>query len=102
VSRVTFAELRPITEKAFLGQVRELARLRGWMCYTTYNSMHSPKGFLDLFMVRDDRAIAAELKSERGKLTPGQKEWIAALNKTCVEVYVFRPSDFERIIEVLR
>ena len=36
------------TEKGFQAAVVELARLRGWLVYHTYDSRRSAKGFPDL------------------------------------------------------
>jgi hypothetical protein len=49
-------------------------------------------GFPDCFIVKKGRAIAAELKSERGRLTPAQSAWLEALASAGIEVYVWRPS----------
>lgn len=91
-----------LTEKEFTEQVRELARICGWKYYHTWSSIHSPRGFVDVVMCRDNRLIFAELKSEKGKLTTYQQEWLDTLRLTGAEVYVWRPSDFNNIVEVLR
>ena len=92
----------PITEKAFESQVKDLARLFGWKYYHTWRSFHSPVGFPDCVMIRLSRIIFAELKSEKGKVMPKQQEWLDALEATGkVEVYLWRPSDFDEIVKVL-
>ena len=96
-----------ITEKQFEAQVKDLARLLGYKYYHTWRSIHSPAGFPDCVMVRNGTVIFAELKSDKGKLSQHQEEWIEALNKVSsvslgVQVYVWRPADFDRIVEVLR
>lgn len=53
-------------------------------------------------MVRRERLVLAELKTDKGKLSPSQEEWIAALEATCAEIYVWRPRDFDQIEQVLR
>jgi len=89
-----------ITEKQFEGQVKYLAKLFGWRYYHTWRSIHSPAGFPDVVMVRPPRLIFAELKSEKGKVSEEQWEWMEALGKVA-EVYLFRPDDFEVIKEIL-
>lgn len=92
-----------ITEKQFSQQVVDLAQQLGWRVYRTWTSMHSPKGFPDLTMVRGERLIFAELKSEIGKPTEAQTEWLTALMTTGkVEVYLWRPSQINEIAEVLQ
>ena len=115
-----------ISEKQFEGQVKDLAKLFGWRYYHTWRSIHSPAGFPDCVMVRAPRLVFAELKSEIGKLTPDQEAWLLDL-KECVkhvsalpielgkrqrvvigsliptlEVYLWKPSQFDEIQEVLR
>jgi len=50
-------------------------------------------GWPDLVMARD-RLIAVELKSDRGRLSVAQQEWIHALGQAGVETYVRRPADW--------
>lgn len=102
-----------LTEKQFEAQVKDIARLYGWRYYHTWRSIHSPAGFPDCVMVRPHRLIFAELKREDGKLTPDQEGWIEDLidasiisrespTLTYPEVYLWRPSDFDSIVEVLK
>jgi len=92
-----------MTEKEFLQQVRDLAKLCGWLVYHTYDSRRSPEGFPDLVLVRGDKVIFAELKSERGRVRPEQRMWLDALEKVRkVEVCLWRPNDWDRIVELLR
>jgi len=92
-----------ISEKQFEQQVKDLAKMFNWLYYHTWRSIHSPAGFPDCVMVRPPRLIFAELKSEKGKVSPAQQEWLATLKATGkVEVYLWRPSDIEEIAEILR
>lgn len=87
------------------------ARRRGWLCVH-----HRPartekgwrtavqgdgKGFPDLVLVRHERIIFAELKSQRGAVSKDQRRWLDTLADTCVEVYVWRPKDLPVILAVL-
>ena len=91
-----------ITEKQFSQQVVDLARVLGWKCYRTWNSIHSPAGFPDLCLARPGRLLFIELKSAKGRLTPAQEKWIAALREAGAEAMVARPADFDVLCEVLR
>ena len=94
-----------INEKAFESQVKDLAKLFGWKYYHTWRSFHSPAGFPDCVFVRRERLIFAELKSEKGTVSPKQQEWLDALGNTGnkdVQVYLWRPGDFDKVVEVLR
>ena len=90
-----------MTEEEWLQQVRELARLKGWLNYHTRSSRRSDPGFPDLVLVRGDRLIFAELKREKGRLTESQRTWLEALQQTIGEVFTWRPSDWERVEKVL-
>lgn len=93
------------TEKDLESQVKGLAKLFGWKYYHTWRSIHSPAGFPDCVMVRGERIIFAELKSEKGQVSPKQQDWLDALGNVGdkdVQVYIWRPADFEKIAEVLK
>jgi hypothetical protein len=97
--------LASVTEADFQQQVIDLARLCSWRVYHTHDSRRSPAGFPDLCMVRSGRLIFAEIKVEsvkRGRLTPDQIAWLHDLEQTGVEVYCWRPSDWDRIVEKLQ
>lgn len=60
------------------------------------------KGFPDLVLCHPDRGVIfAELKSEKGHLTPEQHGWIFALEQAGAEAHVWRPSDLDDVIELL-
>lgn len=93
----------PIREKEFLQAVRELAELQGWLCYHTWNSLHSPAGFPDLVLVRPPRVIFAELKVGGRKPTPAQQQWLDTLRGCAgVEVYLWTPECWGEIERTLR
>ena len=89
-----------ITEKAWMAQIVQLAKLMGFSVYHPFLSIHSERGFPDLTLVRE-RLILVELKTEKGKLTLDQERWIEMLRKANVEIYVWRPSDFDEVVRVL-
>jgi len=102
-----------VTEKHLQRDVVALARQRGWLVYHPWSSVHSQAGFPDLTMVRclpngDRRVIFAELKTEKGKVSTPQRHWLGALalvaqaSACAISVYTWRPSDFDKILEVLK
>lgn len=95
------AELPPISEKDWQRQVVDLAGFLGWEHYHPWLSIHSPRGWPDLALCRPPRLILAELKTERGKPTPAQEHWLEMLGRCGVETYLWRPSDFEAVRDVL-
>ncbi len=92
----------PLSEKAFMANVRSFAEAHGWLVYHTHDSRRSESGFPDLTMARNGRLVFAELKTEKGTTTVGQQKWIACLLTANREVYVWRPSDWPEIERILR
>jgi VRR-NUC domain-containing protein len=102
-----------MTEKELQTSIERGARVLGWRVYHTWSSMHSPKGFPDLVMIKGDRLIFAELKNETGKVTEDQEAWLRDLQHFAwrirsavsddppMEVYVWRPKDLEEAYEIL-
>jgi hypothetical protein len=86
------------TEAAFQAAVVEQAALTGWRTYHPYDSRLSNAGWPDLVLVRGAELIAAELKSERGRVTVDQRAWLDALNAVrVIEARLWRPSDVDTI-----
>jgi len=94
----------PVTETDLREQIRTLCKLYGWIMYFTWQSIHSPRGFPDLVLANPEqkRVIFAELKTEKGKVTANQEEWLNTLKACGQTVYVWRPADIEAIAEILR
>ena len=91
-----------MSEREFRQAILNLCRYTGWRYYFSWTSIHSPAGFPDLVLVRGSELIAAELKSERGRLSPAQQSWIDALREAGCETYLWRPSMLDSIIARLR
>lgn len=90
-----------ISEKEFMAAVIALAKRNGWKVYHTYDSRKSEAGFPDLTLVRGDRLIFAELKTESGTASAAQLNWHDALRAAGCNVYLLRPSDWPEIEKVL-
>lgn len=90
-------------EATLLAQVRQAAKLCGFLIYHTYRSNRSEPGFPDLVLCKPGRLIFAELKSATGKVTQEQATWLALLARSvpAVEVYTWRPQDFDSIVTIL-
>lgn len=101
-----------MSERDWQTQVVQFARHRGWLCYFTWRSDHSPAGHPDLTLVRsmpdgDRRIVYAELKSSKGKLTDAQREWLYALGQVAevsnghIEVHCWTPAQWNEVRSVL-
>ena len=93
-------------EKDFQERVCHLARLYHWRIYSIPDSRRvSMAGYPDLTMwnVEQKRLIFAELKREKGKVSESQKIVLSELGQLVqCEVYVWRPSDWDSIIEIMK
>jgi hypothetical protein len=107
VDLATFA-----TEEQFQRTVEDYARLMKWRIAhfrpartaTGWKTAVSGdgRGFPDLVLVRGKRVVYIELKSEKGRLSADQAAWITALQGAKQECYVFHPSDWGELSEVLK
>lgn len=87
-------------ERDLQALVVRLARSLGWLAYHTFDSRRSEPGFPDLVLVREDRVLFRELKTEKGRATPAQKTWLAALTAAGMDAGLWRPVQwFDRTIE---
>ncbi len=101
----------PISERAFLRMILDLAHLRHWRAAhfrpaRTAKGWRTAvqgfgKGFPDVIALREARTVVIELKAQKGRLTPEQEAWLTAFRATDAEVYVFRPSQWPEIEHVL-
>jgi hypothetical protein len=102
---VTSSTVPLLSEAEWQRQVIELATTLRWAEYHAYLSIRSPRGWPDLSLCRPPRLVLAELKTDRkaSKLSPAQERWVDLLGRCHgVEVYVWRPSDIDEVVEVLR
>lgn len=136
-----------LTEAAWQIQVVGAARMYGWRTYhapdgggapagrggrrVTLGQLPEGRGFPDLVLLRGPRIVVAELKTVKGRLGPGQQEWLdlfAEVGATIdqlihdhqsngrvrlagaaqgtsgypsVESYLWRPGDWEQVQSVL-
>ena len=94
VNEVRTALAASMTEAQLLANVRAEAKRQGWLCYHTHRSDRSEKGYPDLTLVRGGTVMWVELKSEKGRLSAEQKEWLAALGLPWLKVAVWRPQQW--------
>lgn len=99
------------SEAGFTRAVIQLAQLHGWRVMHQrpgltrsgkwVTAISGDVGFPDLCMVKGTRLLFAELKSAKGKLGPGQQEWLLRLGGAGAECYIWRPKDWADIVECL-
>jgi hypothetical protein len=102
-----------MTETDLLRGVLDIAKVYGWrtLHVRPARTAHGWRtavsgdgiGWPDVVAVRGSRIVAAELKAERGRLTPDQDRWLYDLAAAGVDVHVWRPSDYpDGVVEALR
>jgi hypothetical protein len=92
-----------LSEKEWQQAILDYAKLRGWLSFHVFDSRRSTPGYPDVTFVRRGRLVFAELKREGEKPTGAQVVWLDAL-RACfgVEVFLWRPSDLDAVINALR
>ncbi len=83
-----------MTEQELLVAVRQACRWSALLVYHTYSSRRSEAGFPDVVVVGPRGILFRELKSERGRVTSGQREWLDRLNDAGADAAVWRPADW--------
>ena len=109
------AGAEPRDEAEFQVAVVEYALAHGWSVQYFIKSAAqgkngkwhglAPPGWPDLFMVREEVAIAAELKSRTGTTTPEQRKWLsllAGVKDGAIKAVVWKPVDASDILGVLK
>ena len=89
-----------MSEAEWQDVVEQFARLHGWWVWHDNDPRRNREGFPDLVLIRE-RVVWAELKSDTGKLRPGQQAMIARLSAAAAEVHVWRPGDWSTVQTLL-
>ena len=91
-------------EAQFQAAVTHAAQLLGWRVYSIPDSRRATsRGYPDLTLHhRAHGLVFAELKTETGRRSTDQAAWLADLTHTGHRAYLWRPSDWPVIENVLR
>ena len=102
---------RKAQESILQSQVIQLAKMNGFRVHHSRNvqladgrwmtAIAGDAGFVDLVLAHPQRGVLfIELKSEVGKLSPGQVMWQNAFNGQ-IEYWLVRPQDLEKLAKRL-
>lgn len=94
-------DVRRTYERELESDCEALLRVNGWMLYHTFDSRRSVAGFPDLVAIRGTRLLVLELKTETGKVTDAQREWLEAFAATGAECYVVRPRNVDELAAIV-
>ena len=95
-------------ERVWLSEVVALAKGYGWLVYHALPAQNArgrwathqmgDTGFPDLMMVHSSfGTLFVELKTNKGRLTSNQQDWLDVLHTAGQETHVWRPKDRHRI-----
>ena len=89
-----------LSEQAFQQQIIDLALVKGWYVYHTYDSRRSNPGWPDLALVHPGKKLLLflEVKTQTGRVTQPQQRMIDTLAKVrLTTAHIVRPSDWELV-----
>ena len=104
---------KAMSEADFKDILIGVAKRYGWLVHHDLPAQNSrgrwathvqgDAGFPDLILLHPNsgKLFAIELKSDKGKLTPGQKRWLMAFEKSGIYNAVLKPSDMEYALYLL-
>lgn len=89
-----------VSEKDWQQQVLDLLGYNGWKTMHVFDSRRSVPGWPDVFALhpRSGDRLVAELKTEKGKATPAQLEWLAWFEVCGIDAVVWKPSMVDEVI----
>lgn len=88
-----------MSEEELQSDILSLAGRMGVLCYHTYDSRRSQRGWVDLVLLGSRGVLFRELKSATGKVTPDQRQWIDGLRAVGLDADVWRPADWPTRIQ---
>lgn len=91
-----------MTEFEFQKRITDLCDWLHLKWHHETDSRKSPKGWPDLVIAGPKAVLFAELKTDKGRTTEAQKEWLRALARTGANVYLWRPEDWPDIERMLK
>lgn len=86
-------EAAHMTEGTLQIRVRHLATTLGWKFYHTRDSRGSDRGWPDCSIGKQGRFLVRELKSQKGRTTKDQREWLDILESCGIDAGIWRPLD---------
>ena len=95
-------------EAEFQRLVVEYAERRGWAVHHAVDGAHNVRmnpsgvGFPDLLLVRGEALMFAELKTDTGRASKAQLEWLERLERCGQHCEIWRPRGWDDIERWLR
>jgi hypothetical protein len=94
--------LTQLREREWQAWIVREARQQGWETYHTRDSRGSDPGFPDLVLACPVRGVRyIECKTEKGRVRPEQRRWLAILQASGQRAFVARPRDVDAVERLL-
>ena len=92
-----------MSERELRSAVTKFLGKRGWRWSYCTNSRYTKgmRGVPDILCVKADRLLFVECKTEFGKVTNDQQDWLNSLRLAGAWAVVIRPDDLEGFFEAL-
>ncbi len=89
-------QAKAMTEADLQREVEKAAKQLGWRVWHPRIAVYSQGGWPDLCLAHpgQGRVLFRELKTEAGRVTPSQQDWLAALTACGQDAAVWRPIDW--------
>lgn len=81
---------------SLLAHIKQLAKAHGWLGEDTWQALGEDDG-LRCTLLRGSVHLVAQILTSRQQLTRTQQRWLDALERTGVEIHVWKPTDREAI-----
>jgi hypothetical protein len=91
-----------VSEAEFQKRITDLCDWLHLKWHHETDSRKSKKGWPDLVIAGPNHVVFVELKTEKGRVSTEQREWLDTLLNAGATVEVWRPSDWDRIQRILR
>jgi VRR-NUC domain. len=91
-----------MTERQLQDAIIEAAKRMNWLCYHVYDSRRSVPGFPDLVLLKGQRMMVLELKTDKGRVRPEQHVWLDAFVQAGITAKIIRPADLDDVLAQLQ
>lgn len=86
-----------VTEADFQQRILDWCGYRRLKFFHDNDSRRNKAGFPDLVIVGPRGVLFRELKTDTGRVSPEQSDWLADLTRAGADADVWRPADWARI-----
>jgi hypothetical protein len=91
-----------MTERQLQDAIIGAAQRLGYLVYHVYDSRRSVPGFPDLVLLKGQKMLVLELKTDKGRVRPEQHVWLQAFMQAGVTAKIIRPADLDDVLAELQ